>query len=360
MGELPRMRFSKASLGDPGRLWKALFWVHLLCAGLAPFAALMIVHGHHGWLFLSSHPDYFFFQLFVCPFAVFLLGTPLRHLWRNALTPKGKALFILLPIIISALGCYYDFVTGTPALYELVHSVQEDTRYKVGPFTLWGYFENAEKISGDDKALAAQYAKEYVFHLRALASQGFRSWIVIPYYLGLFLQFAFGILLVLIIGSALAYREMISAEKGVSSALLAACWICFSWLPLQISFLSIKRILYGDEGTTAVISLLGLVVLFFMLVISSFLVKEPDEKLFSFSISLIATGLAVFSPVFSVGTGVSPLFGRRWPAEWYFMIYGFTLLFLLPSFVGIIREGVEMNMPASLPDEQKERSGSSL
>lgn len=349
------MSVRKIRLGNPGRLWKFLFWTHFLCAGLAPFVALMIEHGWRGWLFFSSHPHYFFFQLFVCPFAVFLIGTPLGYLWRHVLTPKGKALFIFLPIVISFFGSYYDYAKGIPALFEFTPSVQENAKYKVGPLSLWDYFESAETVSLDNEVLAAQYAKEYVIELQSLAKRGLRSWIVIPYYIGLFLQFAFGILLVLVIGTALAHREVILKVQEVSSALLAACWVCFSWLPLQISFISIKRTLYGDEGATAVITLLGLVVLFFMLVVSSFLVREPEEKLFSFSISLIATGLAVFSPVFSVGTGVSPLFGRRWPAEWYFIIYGFTLLFFLPSFINIIRESDVMKSPIDVPEEAKGR-----
>ena len=341
--ELLKLRLRKFILGNPNLPWGVLFWTHLLCAGLAPFLALMIEHRSRGWLFFSSHPHYFFFQLFVCPFAVFLLGVPLRYLWRNILTAKGKLAFVILPIAISAFGCYYDFVKGIPALFEFDRMVQDNPQYTVGPLSLWSYFESVETI--DDKVVAAQYAKEYVVQLQKLAQKGPRSWVVLPYYFGLFVQITFGILLVLVIGLALANREVFSSVKEVSSSLIASCWVCFSWLPLQISFISIKRTLYGEEGATAVITLLGLVVLFFMLVVSSFLVREPDEKLFSFSISLVATGLAIFSPVFSVGTGVSPLFGRRWPVEWYFMIYAFTLLFFLPSFMGIVRKAEPNKVP---------------
>ena len=343
--ELPKLRLRKFGLVNPELLWRVLFWTHLLCAGLAPFIALMVEHGSRGWLFFSSHPHYFFFQLFVCPFAVFLLGAPLDYVWRNILTVRGKAAFIILPIVIAILGCYYDFAKGTPALFEFDRTVQDNPQYTVGPLSLWSYFESAETLS--DKAVAVTYAREYVAQSQGLADQGLRSWIVVPYYFGLFVQIVFGILLVLVIGSALASREVFLPVKEVSSALLASCWVCFSWLPLQISFISIKRTLYGDEGATAVITLLGLVVLFFMLVVSSFLVREPEEKLFSFSISLVATGLAVFSPVFSVGTGVSPLFGRRWPYEWYFMIYAFTLLFFLPSFRGMVRKQNSSGFPGT-------------
>ena len=171
---------------------------------------------------------------------------------------------------------------------------------------------------------------------------------MIPYYVGLFAQIVFGVLLVLVIGAALAHRREFLKVKDASSELIFACWFCFSWLPLQISFISIKRTLYGAEGATAVIALFGLIVLFFMLVVSTFLVRETDEKIFSLSISMIATGLAVFSPIYSVGSSISPLFSKRWPVEWYFMIYAFTWLFFLPSLLGITKEVVDAD--ESLPN----------
>jgi hypothetical protein len=346
------MKILDSFLARYGRLWSAVFALHLLAAGLMPLVALVIEHGRRAGLFLSTHPHYFFFQLFVCPLAVLRLGTPLRYLWRNVITRRGKVVFILLPFVLSAFGCAYDFYAGAPALFEFVRSVQDDPAYEVAPgTTLWQFFENAETMSPGNSALATKYSKR----MQQLVHQGMRSWIVVPYYVGLFAQIVFGVLLVLVIGAALSHRSEFLKVKDASSELIFACWFCFSWLPLQISFISIKRTLYGAEGATAVIALFGLIVLFFMLVVSTFLVRELDEKIFSLSISMIATGLAVFSPIYSVGTGISPLFSKRWPVEWYFMIYGFTWLFFLPSLLGITKEVVDVDEGIQGPERARSR-----
>src|SRR5262245_46848271 len=121
--------FKTLRLGNPGGLWIGLSALHLLGAGLVPLVELVIEHRSRAGVFLSTHPHYFFFQLFVCPLAVFRLGTPLRYLWENVLTKVGRAAFIGLPLLISALGCIYDFRVGAPSLVEFVHSVQDDHRY---------------------------------------------------------------------------------------------------------------------------------------------------------------------------------------------------------------------------------------